>query len=98
EYDPKGFFVIQTNPETKEIQAEHYENVLDGGAMLTGKLNSIISGKTATAVYQTIIKNEKISAPEHIAYLGRELHKAELSIKLGLQYTQDKPLEIPENK
>jgi len=98
EYDPNGFFVIHNDLEKKQIIAEHYENVLDGGAMLTGKLTSTIVGKTATAVYQAIIENEKASLPEHYAYLGKELHKAEMSLKFGLQYTQDKPIEISKSQ
>ena len=31
---------------------------------------------------------------EHAAYLGKELEKAEIALKLGKQYVQDDPLDL----
>jgi len=36
-----------------------------------------------------------ISDPAHSYYLGRELYKAALSVKIGLRYHQDRELEFP---
>lgn len=51
-----------------------------------------IQGKTAKALYDTIIKQGLISRIEHAAYLGAELQKAEIALKLSKNYTQDFPL------
>ena len=49
-------------------------------------------GKTAKFLCYTILKIEHLNisiSPEHAAYLGRELIKAELAILLKQQYIQD---------
>jgi tetrahydromethanopterin S-methyltransferase subunit A len=43
----------------------------------------------ARALYKTIITNGWISELSHAAYLGKELAKAELSLRHGLKYVQD---------
>ena len=42
----------------------------------------------------TLIREKFISTLQHAADMGIELHKAELSLKYGFKYTQDKDLEI----
>jgi dihydropteroate synthase len=46
-------------------------------------------GANARALYKTIITNGWISELSHSAYLGKELAKAELSLRHGLKYVQD---------
>lgn len=48
-----------------------------------------IEGKDARSIYLTVIQNGWISELTHAAYLGKELEKAELSMKLGFRYVQD---------
>ena len=55
------------------------------GSFYDNKLLIIIKGKDARSVYHTIIENGWVSQLSHTAYLGKELAKAELSIKLGVQ-------------
>ena len=55
---------------------------------------SIISGKTAIEIVNTLIKNNYISTNQHAADMGIELCKAELALKNNLNYTQDKNLLI----
>jgi dihydropteroate synthase-like protein len=78
--DPKGSIRISIIPDrfgTKEgyILAEHD--------------SASIVGKTAREVMNTILKMELVSRMEHAAYLGQELKKAELALKLGRSYAQD---------
>ncbi|MCS7312913.1 MAG: DUF4346 domain-containing protein [Acidobacteria bacterium] len=81
EMDPAGYFVILPRPEKQMIVVEHYsyDNVLQ----------RVIEGKDARSIYWTIIRNGWVTQLSHAAYLGKELAKAELSIKLGLKYVQD---------
>jgi hypothetical protein len=78
--DPKGSIRISIIPDrfgTKEgyILAEH---------------DSVsIVGKTAREIMDTILKMELVSRMEHAAYLGQELKKAELALRLGRSYAQD---------
>ena len=55
---------------------------------------SIVSGKTAIEIVNTLIKNKYISSLQHAADMGIELCKAELALKYNLNYVQDKDLKI----
>ncbi|MCL7384375.1 MAG: DUF4346 domain-containing protein [Thaumarchaeota archaeon] len=82
EMDKMGYFVIIPQPKKQVITVEHYS--------YDNKLLRIIEGKDARSIYHTIIKNGWVSQLSHAAYLGKELAKAELSIKLGFKYIQDR--------
>jgi dihydropteroate synthase len=55
---------------------------------------AIVKGKTAIEIVNTLIREKFISTLQHAADMGIELHKAELSLKYGFKYVQDKDLEI----
>jgi tetrahydromethanopterin S-methyltransferase subunit A len=79
--DKAGYFVIIPQPEKRVIIVEHYS--------YDNKLLRIIEGKDARSIYHTIIENGWVTELSHAAYLGKELAKAELSLKLGFKYVQD---------
>lgn len=81
EMDKAGYFVIIPQREKKLIIVEHYS--------YDNKLLRIIKGRDAKSIYWTIIKNNWVTQLSHAAYLGKELMKAELSIKIGFKYVQD---------
>lgn len=81
ELDRTGYFVILPIPERGIISVEHYTN--------DNKLLRVIEGKNARSLYYTIIKNGWVSQLSHAAYLGKELDRAELSMKLDFSYKQD---------
>lgn len=83
--DPKGYFVVYPNSVTKTITVEHYTNA--------GWLNKIVEGTNVSSLYMTIIDLDLISRLDHACYLGRELAKADESIRTGLEYIQDKAQE-----
>jgi len=95
--DPKGYFLIKIDKK---------KNLIKVGYCKLEKLNnnvmhdmvSIISGKTAIEIVNTLIKNNYISSYQHAADMGIELSKAELALKYKLNYIQDKDLLIkPKN-
>lgn len=52
-----------------------------------------VHGTSAEMIYKTIIKNfGKDIKKEHAAYLGKELEKAEIALKIGKNYIQDADL------
>ena len=53
---------------------------------------TIIKGRTTRDVYQTIIRKCLISNYDHAAYLGKELEKAFIALKLDRSYVQDEDL------
>lgn len=80
--DKAGYFVVIPSLEKNSIVVEHYG--------YDNKLLHIIEGKDAPSIYSTIVENNWITELSHAAYLGRELSKAELSLKHGIKYIQDK--------
>jgi len=82
EMDKAGYFVIIPQPAEKIITVEHYS--------YDNRLLRVIEGKEARNLYWTIIENGWVTQLTHAAYLGKELEKAELSIKLGFKYIQDR--------
>jgi tetrahydromethanopterin S-methyltransferase subunit A len=77
--DKAGYFVI--NIEDGVLLVEHYD--------YKEKLTRIIEGRNARSIYLTLIRNGWISKLDHAAYLGKELTKAELSLKHNFKYLQD---------
>ena len=86
--DPRGWFVIDIDREREEIVVEHYM-----GYGKDAKLHCRIRGKNAHELCATIARLGLVSRLDHACYLGRELQKAEIALKLGLRYEQDKELE-----
>jgi len=78
--DKAGYFVIIPSKEGI-ITVEHYS--------YDNTLLRVIEGDNSRDIYLTIIKNNWINDLSHAAYLGKELAKAELSIKKGFKYIQD---------
>ncbi len=52
----------------------------------------IVKGKTAEQVYGLIIESGLVSKLDHAAYLGNELAKAEIALRTGKEYIQDKKM------
>ena len=80
--DPRGYLVIYPDARRHRLAVEHYTN--------DGVLAHVIEGATPTAVYGEVIARELISRLDHAAYLGRELARAEASLRTGERYVQDR--------
>jgi thymidylate synthase len=84
--DPRGYFIIDTKPNDKIITVQH--------ATLDGFSPFYFEGQSATRLCLEIAQEKLAALDEHYAYLGRELMKAEIALKLGLPYIQDKELPL----
>lgn len=84
--DTSGYFLIKINPETQEISAGFCTN--------DNVLHAEIVGKNAEEIYNTILREEMVYSLQHAAYLGLELQKAEVALKLNLKYIQDSLLDF----
>ena len=91
--DPKGYFLIGVDKKKKFIQVGYCKFAKLGNAPINDMV-AIVKGKTAIEIVNTLIREKFISTLQHAADMGIELHKAELSLKHGLKYIQDKDLEI----
>ena len=91
--DPKGYFLIGVDKKRKNIQVGYCKFVKLGNSP-TNDMVAIIKGKTAIEIVNTLIREKFISTLQHAADMGIELHKAELSLKYGFKYIQDKDLVL----
>lgn len=84
--DPKGYFIIKVFYTKGVLGARYhtYDNVP----------HYDIIGTNAQEIVQTIVDRELISSMQHAADLGLELQKAEIALRLRLNYVQDSPLDF----
>ena len=91
--DPKGYFLIEVDKKKKFIQVGYCQFTKIGNSPINDMV-AVIKGKTAIEIVNTLIREKFISTLQHAADMGIELHKAELSLKYGFKYIQDKDLNI----
>jgi dihydropteroate synthase-like protein len=82
--DKLGWYKILVDRMNDDIVAIHFDR--------SESPDVVVRGKNAREVYQTIIREGLVGKLDHAAYLGKELHKAELAVLLGRSYVQDEPL------
>jgi dihydropteroate synthase-like protein len=83
--DKTGWFKIQVDREENLIEAVFYP-------LGKNEPSIVIRGEDSRVVYQTIIRRELITKLDHAAYLGKELEKAAIALRLGRPYVQEDPL------
>ena len=91
--DPKGYFLIAVDKNEKFIKVGYCKFTKLGNNPVNDMVAEI-KGKTAIELVNTLIREKFISSLQHAADMGIELHKAELSLKHGFKYIQDKDLVI----
>ena len=91
--DPKGYFLIAIDRKKKNLNVGYCIFKKIGNKPIDDMI-SIISGKTAIEIVNTLIKYKYISSLQHAADMGIELCKAELALKYNLDYVQDKDLNV----
>tara|TARA_B100000686_G_scaffold76961_1_gene83006 strand:+ start:418 stop:810 length:393 start_codon:yes stop_codon:yes gene_type:complete len=91
--DPKGYFLIGVDKKKRIIQVGYCKFTRLGNSPINDMI-AVIKGKTAIEIVNTLIREKFISSLQHAADMGIELHKAELSLKYGFKYIQDKDLKI----
>ncbi len=85
--DPAGYFVFYPDRAKRHLVVEHYTNA--------GLLTSIIEGDSPAAICSTLIERELVTRLDHAAYLGRELARAEASLRTAERYVQDRAAGTP---
>lgn len=79
--DKAGYFVIYPDARNQRLVVEHYTN--------RGVLNCILEGISTGALYSEAIERQLLTRLDHAAYLGRELARAEMSLRDGTPFVQD---------
>ena len=59
------------------------------GVIIARHRNGVVVGKSACQILTTLIEEDCVSLLDHAGYLGRELTRAELALRLGRSYNQD---------
>jgi len=85
-FDPKGCFKIIVDRQGERIAALYYST------SSRDKPSLIIKGEKADEIYSKIMEMGLVTRLDHAAYLGSELAKAEIALKIGKNYIQDRPL------
>lgn len=67
---------------------------LKEGKIICNHKKISIVGDNARSITDTVISKKLVSRLDHAAYLGIELKKAEIALKLGKNYTQDLELDF----
>ena len=94
--DPKGYFLIAIDKKKKILNVGYCVFKKKGNKPLN-EMISVVSGKTAIEIVNTLIRYKYISSLQHAADMGIELCKAELALRYKLDYIQDKELKINDN-
>ena len=94
--DPKGYFLIAVDKNKKIIKVGYCKFSKLGNSPIHDMVAEV-KGKTAIEIVNTLIKEKFISTLQHAADMGIELHKAEMSLKCGFKYVQDKEIKIKKN-
>ncbi len=86
EQDLHGYFLIRYNSEKKILEVQ----------FRTNDKEPIVNfyGENPEDLYYKIVKDGLITNLQHAAYLGSELRKAYIAMKLGKKYVQDDELEL----
>ena len=94
--DPKGYFLITADREKDFIRVGYCKFSKLGNSPIH-EMVAEVKGKTAIEIVNTLIREKFISTLQHAADMGIELHKAEMSLKYGFKYVQDKEIKIKKN-
>jgi len=85
--DAAGFLLVSIGPHRDRLFLEHYSN--------DAELLHVISSRTADDLCKEAVNAGALSDLSHAAYLGREALKAELALRYGLEYEQDRLITLP---
>ena len=94
--DPKGYFLITADREKNFIRVGYCKFSKLGNSPIH-EMVAEVKGKTAIEIVNTLIREKFISTLQHAADMGIELHKAEISLRYGFKYVQDKEIKIKKN-
>ena len=91
--DPKGYFLISIDNKESLIKVGYCKFTKSDNPPVHDMV-ALVQGKTAIKIVNTLIRESYISTLQHAADMGIELNKAEMALKCGYKYIQDKDLNI----
>lgn len=82
--DPTGYYIIEIV--NNEILVKHFDS--------SGKQLREFKGKSSNEVFSKLVQELLTDDKFHLVYLGKEIGKAEICLKNGLDYVQDQDIFI----
>ncbi|MDT8273652.1 MAG: dihydropteroate synthase, partial [Desulfomonilia bacterium] len=85
-------YAIDALPKPEEITYDPKGNMrigIEDGWIVAIHHGVAIRGKRWEDVFYTLLSDERVSLLDHAAYLGKELYKAELTLRFGRSFEQD---------
>lgn len=89
---PESFLVAKESKEFCRDPLGDFIIFIADGEIFCKHEKVTIAGKRAREILDTVLELGLVSRLDHAAYLGRELMKAEIALRLGKNYVQDQDL------
>ena len=84
--DGIAYWLFRVNKTKKRIEA--------GYCLNSNIIRIVVTGTDSEAIHNTIVREKLVKSLQHAAYIGHELQKAEIALKLKIPYVQDRPLNL----
>ena len=84
--DGIAYWLFRVNRAKKRIEA--------GYCIKDNVIKILITGTDSEAIHNTIVRKKLVTSLQHAAYIGHELQKAEIALRLKIPYVQDRPLNL----
>lgn len=84
--DTVGYWLFRVDRKKNAIQA--------GFCRKNNVMEVMITGTDGEEIHNTIVREGLVKSLQHAAYIGHELMKAEVALRLGIPYIQDAPLNL----
>ncbi|AIY89220.1 dihydropteroate synthase-like protein [Geoglobus acetivorans] len=92
--EPEGCIEAEKSERFVRDPAGDFRIWVSGNRIVCSHEKAVVTGKDAKSIIDTILRLNLVTRLDHAAYLGRELKKAEMALKLGKNYVQDMPLDF----
>ncbi|OYV07711.1 MAG: dihydropteroate synthase-like protein, partial [Methanosaeta sp. ASP1-2] len=89
---PERFIEADEAQNYEPDHAGSFRIYLCRGRILASNESMTVAGSNARDILNTLIEKGLVSRLDHAGYLGRELEKAEIALRLKRNYVQDEPL------
>ncbi|MHB8117307.1 MAG: dihydropteroate synthase-like protein [Methanothrix sp.] len=98
EAKPETFMQAEEGHKYEPDGSGSFRIFLSQGSIMAQNGRETVTGRNARDILNTLIERGLVSRLDHAGYLGRELEKAEIALRLKRSYVQDEPLWSSEKR
>jgi len=91
---PERFVEAERSRKFKRDPMGDFRIWISDGRIFCHHEKVVVAGDDAKSILDTVMRFGLVSRMDHAGYLGRELKKAEIALKLGKNYIQDQPVSF----